>query len=280
MKIGLFDSGIGGLSVLYELVRRIPSARYVYVADTFRAPYGTKTMEDILRISLEILSFLKFKGVDCIVSGCNTSDASLQRVKWVKSDLGIPYYSIVRSIASKKLQGKVAVIGTEATVKSGIYKSQLENIGVTNVFQRSCQFFVTVVEEGITKGKMVDAIAKFYLTPVRRYNPSSVVLGCTHFPHLRRVIQSQLPGAFLCDPATFVAETVSREWYGKTRAGGNFAEFFVTGDTRVFLRKLKRFRNFLKIPYSISKLDVRYLENLKVSDYEKDFRDNRHVWSG
>ena len=86
MKIGLFDSGIGGLSVLYELVKRIPSARYVYVADTFRAPYGTKPMEDILRISLEVLSFLKLKGVDCIVSGCNTSDASLQRFK---SDLGI-----------------------------------------------------------------------------------------------------------------------------------------------------------------------------------------------
>ena len=277
MKIGLFDSGIGGLSVLYELVKRIPSARYVYVADTFRAPYGTKPMEDILRISLEILSFLKLKGVDCIVSGCNTSDASLQRFK---SDLGIPYYSIVKSVAFNELQGKVAVIGTEATVKSGIYKSQLENIGVTSVFQRSCQFFVAIVEEGITKGKMVDAIAKFYLTPVKRYNPSSVVLGCTHFPHLRRVIQSQLPGIFLCDPARSVAKIVSRDWRDRTQSVGNFAEFFVTGDTRAFLRKLKRFRSFLKIPYSISKLDVRYLEKLRVSDYEKDFRNNWHVRSG
>lgn len=249
MKIGLFDSGIGGLSVLRKLIETIP-AHYVYVADTFRAPYGTKTKETIEAFSREIIGFLMDRKVERIFAACNTSDSTLTKYRGY---FKIPYHSIIQAGVNASKYERVAVIGTHTTVQSGIYKQALEERG-KKVAQRPAQLFVSLVEEGIFYGHMVEAIVKFYLEPFRKFRPQELILGCTHFPFLRDIIARMMPGVRIIDPADELVREVSH----LVGSGRTFVEFYVTGSAEEFERKLKKIG--FRWPYQVKHLELSELE--------------------
>ncbi|MGC8821021.1 MAG: glutamate racemase [Fervidobacterium sp.] len=268
MVIGLFDSGVGGLSVLKKLIDTLP-AHYIYVADTMRAPYGTKSRETIATFSREIIGFLMEKRVERIFAACNTSDSTLAQYRGY---FKIPYHSIIQAGVNASKYERVAVIGTHTTVQSGIYKYELEARG-KKVAQRPAQLFVSLVEEGIFYGNMVEAIVKFYLEPFRRFKPDELILGCTHFPFLKDIIVRVMENVRIIDPADELVREISH----LTVNGRPFVEFYVTGNPYEFEKKLKKigFRH----PYQMKHLDVTELEQ-KVVYFERACDIDRALGSG
>ncbi|ODN30839.1 glutamate racemase [Fervidobacterium thailandense] len=268
MKIGLFDSGIGGLSVLKKLIETIP-AHYVYVADTFRAPYGTKTRDTIETFSREIIGFLMEKKVERIFAACNTSDSTLAKYR---PAFKIPYHSIIQAGVNASKYERVGVIGTHTTVQSGLYKQALEERG-KKVMQRPAQLFVSLVEEGLFYGHMVEAVVKFYLEPFRKFKPQELILGCTHFPFLKDIIARVMEGVRIVDPADELVKEVSH----LVGSGKTFVEFYVTGSTEEFERKLKKIG--FKYPYQVKHLEIHELEQ-KVIYFERACDTDRLFGSG
>ncbi len=261
MRIGLFDSGIGGFSVLESLLENSAGGEIVYVADTLRAPYGTKSFIDLKGFAKEIVGFLIEKDVDIIVSACNTLDSV---VKLASFKIPIPYLSIIDSAVEMVKTDRVAILATDFTVKSGIYRSSLK---AKEVFQKSAQLLVTTAEMGIRSGKMLDAILKNYVSPVSRWRPSELILGCTHFSFYRRDIES-ISRTRVIDPARGIARSIDG------RRCTKFVVFYVTGDVRDFERKIKRLGLHRRISYSIERLDLKTLERGQKLLEE----DNSDIW--
>ncbi len=257
MKIGLFDSGVGGLSVLKKLIIHMPT-HYVYVADTLRAPYGTKSKETIEEFSKQIIGFLYSKEVERIIAACNTSDTTMRKYR---DSFRIPYHSIIEAGVNASKYQRVAVIATNTTVQSGVYKQELEKRGKT-VYQRPAQLFVSLVEEGLFYGHMVEAVTKFYLEPLRRYRIEELILGCTHFPFLSDVISHYLDGIRIIDPADELVRSLSYLRTGRRP----FVEFYVTGNVDEFERKIKKMG--FRYPYQINQLLIQELEQ-KVILFER-----------
>ncbi|WP_372589057.1 glutamate racemase [Fervidobacterium pennivorans subsp. shakshaketiis] len=268
MRIGLFDSGIGGLSVLKKLIETLP-AHYIYVADTMRAPYGTKSRDTIETFSREIIGFLMERKVERIFAACNTSDSTMAKYRHA---FKIPYHSIIQAGVNASKYERVAVIGTHTTVQSGIYKHALEERG-KKVAQRPAQLFVSLVEEGIFYGNMVEAVVKFYLEPFRRFKPDELILGCTHFPFLKDIIARVMENVRIIDPADEMVREVSH----LVGSGKSFVEFYVTGNPEEFEKKLKKigFRH----PYQVKHLEVTELEQ-KVVYFERACDIDRVLGSG
>ncbi|QTA37341.1 glutamate racemase [Thermosipho ferrireducens] len=267
MKIGLFDSGIGGVSVLKKLAY-LNGAHYIYVADTDRAPYGIKTTETLERYIYEILSFLHQKGVSKIFAACNTTDSIILEKN---INPGIEYHSIIEAGVCAVKSDMVGIIGTNITVQSATYKSRLEQLE-KRVFQKATQLFVSLVEEGIFYGRMVEAVANFYLTPLKKKNIEELILGCTHFPFLKGIISRVLPNVRIIDPAEELSHNIS-----VSKEKRAFVDFYVTGSSKEFERKLRRI-NF-RIPYRVHNLDVKQIEK-KVYTFEKAGNINRVIRSG
>ncbi|MBO8160478.1 MAG: glutamate racemase [Thermosipho sp. (in: Bacteria)] len=265
MKIGLFDSGIGGVSVLKKLTY-LNGAHYIYIADTERAPYGIKTPETLETFVFQFIDFFERKNVEEIFAACNTTDSIILE-RGIKFD--IKYHSIVRAGVNASKSKNVGVIGTNITIKNETYKKQLELLG-KNVQQKAAQLFVSLVEEGIFYGRMVEAIANFYLNSFRKTNIDELILGCTHFPFLKGIISRVLPRVKIIDPAEELSKEIP---VNKTKKP--FVEFYVTGDVKEFEKKLKRI-NF-RVPHVIHKLETR---KLKVITVEKVNNIDWNVRSG
>jgi len=265
LKIGLFDSGIGGISVLKKLTY-LNGAHYIYIADTDRAPYGIKTPEMLESFVFQFMKFFEHKNVDEIFAACNTTDSIIIE-KGLKFD--IKYHSIVKAGVCASKSKNVGVIGTNVTIKNETYKKQLEKLD-KRVYQKSAQLFVSLVEEGIFYGRMVEAIANFYLNSFKKTNIEELILGCTHFPFLKGIISRVLPNVKIIDPAEELSKEIAID---KSRKP--FVEFYVTGDIKDFERKLKRI-NF-RVPHVVHKLKV---ERLKVGNSEKANIANWNVRSG
>ncbi|SHH18950.1 glutamate racemase [Thermosipho atlanticus] len=265
MKIGLFDSGIGGISVLKKLTY-LNGAHYIYIADTERAPYGIKTPETLESFVYQFIDFFERKNVDEVFAACNTTDSII-----IEKELkfNIKYHSIVKAGVNASKSWKVGVIGTNVTIKNETYKKQLERLE-KEVFQKSAQLFVSLVEEGIFYGRMVEAIANFYLNSFRKTGIEELILGCTHFPFLKGIISRVLPKVKIIDPAEELSKEISID-----RSKKPFVEFYVTGDIKAFERKLKRI-NF-RVPHVVHRLEIR---KLKVIDSEKPNIINWDVRSG
>lgn len=255
LKIGLFDSGIGGISVLKKLTY-INGAHYIYIADTERAPYGIKTPEVLESFIFEFAEFFHKKGVNEIFAACNTTDSIILEKNL---DLGIKYNSIIKAAIQAPKSEKVGVIGTNITVSNGIYKKYLE-MENKEVFQKSTQLFVSLVEEGIFYGRMVEAIANYYLLPLKKKNIEELILGCTHFPFLKGVISRVLPKVRIIDPAEELSKKLA-----KNNSKKAFVEFYVTGDPKMFEKKLKRI-NF-RVPYTINKFKTKKVIQIEKSNY-------------
>lgn len=193
--IGLFDSGIGGLTVVRELLRQAPDASFVYLGDTARTPYGNKSKETIERYSLENAAFLLSHGATSIVVACNTASAlAIDALRAAHPT--IPIFEVITPAVEDALaatRGRVGVIGTRATVGSGIYPSQLHALRPQLFVQaQACPLFVPLVEEGWLTDDETKRIARRYLRPLRQSQIDTVVLGCTHYPLLAPIIQRYL----------------------------------------------------------------------------------------
>ncbi|HEX3077023.1 MAG TPA: glutamate racemase [Lachnospiraceae bacterium] len=190
--IGVFDSGIGGLTVAREIMRQIPNETIVYFGDTARVPYGSKSKETIITYAKQIVKFLKTKEVKAIVIACNTACALAFDV--VKEESDIPVIGVIKpgakSAAATTTNGKIGVIGTEATINSGIYKAFLsETNPEVEVFSKACPLFVPLVEEGLLDDSVTFEIARRYMEDLKNYDIDTLVLGCTHYPLIRDTIQ-------------------------------------------------------------------------------------------
>ncbi len=186
LPIGLFDSGVGGLSVLKHLKRLLPNEDFLYLGDTARTPYGTKSRDTIIQYSKECVSYLSKEGVKLIVVACNT--ASSLAVTQLKETFDIPIIGMIETATTSA--AKVAVLGTKATIKSNAYQIRLHSINSKiELAARACPLFVPLVEEGIFSGEIVDRVIELYLADIRAEEPEEVFLACTHYPLLRSSIE-------------------------------------------------------------------------------------------
>ena len=213
--IGVFDSGIGGLTVVRELTRQLPHESLIYFGDTARVPYGNKSPETVRRFSREILEFLLSRDVKLVVVACNTATAhaleELRRVAPVKVE-GVIEPGARAAVAASR-GGRIGVIGTAGTVASGAYVRAIEAAnGKVQVTSQACPLFVPLVEEGWLDHAATRLIAEEYLSPLRAHDIDTLVLGCTHYPLLKPLLASLLgPSIALIDSAEQTAAAVSRE---------------------------------------------------------------------
>ena len=192
--IGVFDSGLGGLTVVRELMRSLPAEHLVYFGDTARVPYGSKTKETIIHYTEQILAFLKTKDVKAIVVACNTVSAyGHDALEELKSRVPIPVVEVVkpgaRAAAAATRNKRIGVTGTAATVRSGIYESFIRGIdpGI-RVFQKACPLFVPLAEEGWWDDPVTREVAERYLSELREQDVDTLIMGCTHYPLIRKII--------------------------------------------------------------------------------------------
>lgn len=189
--VGVFDSGVGGLTVAREIIRQLPGEKIVYFGDTARVPYGTKSRDTIIKYSRQIVKFLKTKGVKAIVVACNTASAYALDV--IESESDIPIIGVVKPGAKVAVAAtrnkRVGIIGTDGTIGSGLYTKyiQSKDKGI-EVIGKACPLFVPLVEEGMIKDEVTEEMARRYLGELRDKNIDTLILGCTHYPLLRHMI--------------------------------------------------------------------------------------------
>ena len=189
--IGGFDSGVGGLTVAREISRQLPYENIVYFGDTARVPYGSKSQNTIIRFSEQIIRFLRTKQVKAIVIACNT--ASALALDAVKDEFDLPIIGVVipgaRAAVEATTNGKVGVVGTEATVQSGMYTKVIQGMNPKiEVIEKACPLFVPLVEEGFKEHIVTREIIEYYLESMRNTDIDAMILGCTHYPLLRSKI--------------------------------------------------------------------------------------------
>jgi len=212
--IGIFDSGMGGLTVMRALIERLPDERFLYLGDTARLPYGAKSGETVSRYVLQAAAALIQREIKLLVIACNTASAyALPALEAALSDT--PIIGVIEPGAEAAVraapQGPIAVIATEGTVRGGAYPRAISaRAPQVQVLQQARPLFVPLAEEGLTHGDITSAAARHYLTPLRAWNPSCLVLGCTHFPVLRNTIAQAIgPDVLLVDSAATTAAAVA-----------------------------------------------------------------------
>ncbi|HZF15616.1 MAG TPA: glutamate racemase [Steroidobacteraceae bacterium] len=216
-SIGVFDSGVGGLTVLRALRAALPAEDFIYLGDTARLPYGTKSPESVIRYSIQAADALLERELKCLVIACNTASAfALNALRDRLAPLpviGVIEPGAVAACAASR-SGRIVVIGTEGTVRGGAYQEAILRLRPQAlVTARACSLFVALAEEGWTDGPIVEAIAGRYLEPIfvvpANEHPDVLVLGCTHFPVLAATIQRVLgSGVALVDSAQTAAQAV------------------------------------------------------------------------
>lgn len=213
--IGVFDSGVGGLTVLRELRRQLPSEDLVYLGDTARVPYGTKSAPTIRRYADEAARFLIEQQVKLIVVACNT--ASAVALEQLEETYRVPVVGVIVPGARRALEisrsGRIGVIGTEGTVRSGAYeRAILSGNPTVSVFAAACPLFVPLAEEGWAEHAIAHMVAEEYIRPLLAHDIDTLVLGCTHYPLLKRTLQKIVgPGVILIDSAEETAKTVAAQ---------------------------------------------------------------------
>ncbi|MFN2564709.1 MAG: glutamate racemase [Gemmatimonadaceae bacterium] len=247
--IGVFDSGLGGLTVASELMRQLPAEGLIYFGDTARVPYGPKAPSTVRRYSREIGSFLEAQGVKALVIACNTATA--HALTTLRAELRVPVIGVIepgaRAAAAATLTGAVGVIGTAGTIRSGAYERAIRELAPdARITVQPCPLFVPLVEEGWTDKEATRLVAREYLQPLADAGVDAVVLGCTHYPLLKPVIADILgDGVRLIDSA---AETASetRRLLADRRieappGGEPLRRFIASDDSSQFLRLGQRF---------------------------------------
>ena len=246
--IGIFDSGLGGLTVVKEIEKILPNENIVYLGDTARVPYGTRSKEIITKFSFEDAVFLLSKNVKCIVIACNTSSALAGAE--LKNELKIPIFDVVtpalKDAKEISKNGNIGIIGTRGTIDSGAYSVP---------FSKACPLFVPFIEEGVIDGKALELVAKEYLSDFKKENIDTLIMGCTHYPIIKDIIKNELDDNInLIDPGESVAK-VLKEYLIKNKMQNTDTKvgernYFVTDYTERFIKVAEMFlgnKNPLKI---------------------------------
>jgi len=234
--IGVFDSGIGGLTVVQSLLRCLPQERILYFGDTARVPYGVRSAATICSYATEVAAFLLRRNVKLLIIACNTIAAVAAPA--VRGISGVPVLDVIdagaRQAARATRNGRIGIIGTPATVNSRAYEKVLQGvISGVRTFSRACRLFVPLAEEGWFDHPVTKLVAEEYLRPLLAENVDTLILGCTHYPLLRPLIAEVAgPGVALVDSADAMAERTKRllEESGQANPSGNRPEhrFFIT----------------------------------------------------
>jgi len=260
--IGIFDSGIGGLTVVKEVIKLLPYENIVYFGDTARVPYGIKSKETIIKFSLENTLFLLQKDVKMIVVACNTSSSLALPI--IRKHFKIPILGVIMPGAKEAVyatkNGKIGVIGTRATINSRAYEEEIKKLeGGIKVYSQSCPMFVPIVEEGWMNDGIASKIAEKYLLPLKAEGIDTLILGCTHYPLLKRKIQKIVgSGVTLIDSAQQVAvevkQVLSQEGLLNNSLHKPSREYFVSDEVAIFKNVAKMFlgselKEVRKVPY-------------------------------
>jgi glutamate racemase len=212
--IGVFDSGVGGLTVVHELVRRLPAESIIYFGDTARVPYGPKSAETVQRYSREASAYLASRGVKALVVACNTATA--HAYEDLRDTMRIPVLGVIdpgaRAAAAATRSQRVGVIGTVGTIRSGAYDYAVRRLlPDARVYAQPCPLFVPLIEEGWSTHEVARLVAQEYLRPLREVDVDVLVLGCTHYPLLRNVLTEIMgPDVTLVDSAEETASEVAQ----------------------------------------------------------------------
>ena len=267
--IGVFDSGIGGLTVAREIMRNLPSEKIVYFGDTARLPYGSKSKDTIIRYSRQIVRFLQSRKVKAIVVACNT--ASALALDTLEKEIDIPIIGVVkpgaRVAAQATVSKRVGVIATEATIRSGLYTELIQEIDPEiSVIGKPCPLFVPLVEEGWRKDPITEMIARRYLEVLQEQDIDTLILGCTHYPLLRKLIGDIMGDKVrLVNPAyetSMVLKKLLADQHMENQ-GGTKEEFpyrFYVSDAA---EKFKEFANSI-LPY-----DVKRTKQINLEEYQE-----------
>lgn len=261
LPIGIFDSGVGGLTVYRALHDRLPNEHFVYLGDTARVPYGTKSLTTVERYAIENSQFLASRGIKILVVACNT--ASALALPKIREKIGLDVVGVIGPGARKaveitrgKTAPRIAVIATEATVQSNAYAASIRQASATaEILQTACPLFVPLAEENWTREAETFSIAAKYLSGIKEFAPEALVLGCTHYPILRDVIQQTVgERVTLIDSGEACAEEVEKllndknlgndrsiSYQRERRLCDDLDHFYVTDAADRFARVAERF---------------------------------------
>ncbi|MDT7651134.1 MAG: glutamate racemase [Pseudonocardiales bacterium] len=248
--IGIFDSGVGGLTVARAVIDQLPAERVVYVGDTAHSPYGPLRIADVRRYALEVCDSLQERGVKALVVACNTASAAC--LPDIRERYPVPVVEVLRPAVRRAVAatrtGRIGVIGTRATIASGAYTDSFAAARDVEVTAVACPRFVDFVERGMTSGRQILGLAQSYLEPLQLARVDTVVLGCTHYPLLAGVLQIVLgPEVTLVSSADETAKDLVRVLMdhdlARDPAGAPHGphEFLATGDPEPFRRLGRRF---------------------------------------
>lgn len=237
--IGVFDSGFGGLTVLKELQKELPHERFIYLGDTARLPYGTKSPDAIIRYTLECCSFLVEQGVKLIVIACNTATSAA--LDTIAAQFSIPIIGVIDPVIDTVTSGNVGILGTRATIQSGVYQTKIQHkIPSAKVTQVASPLLVSLVEEGFIDHPMTQLAIREYIRPLHDASVDTVILACTHFPLLKSQIERELgPTIQVIDPAFATAVAVKRtlsNLHLLSDQNSSQPLFYVTDDPEKFTR--------------------------------------------
>lgn len=266
--IGVFDSGVGGLTVAREIMRQIPNEKIIYFGDTARVPYGSKSQDTIIRFSKQIVRFLQTFQVKTIVVACNT--ASAYALDELEKEIDIPIIGVVKPGAKTASEvtgnGRIGVIATEATIGSGIYTQYIQELNRdVTIYGKACPLFVPLIEEGLWQDPVTDEIARRYLTELIDIDIDTLILGCTHYPLIRSALGKVMgESVTLVNPAYETAREL-REMLAERgilneespKLGTNQYQFYVSDGAE----KFKRFAN------SIIKYGILSAKTINIEEY-------------
>lgn len=249
LSIGIFDSGLGGLTVLREIKRALPHEHLIYFADSARAPYGAKSAAMIEQYCVENTSFLEALGIKVLVVACHTASACA--LPHLHERFSLPILGVVDpavdAVLATTVSGRIAVLATRATVLSGVYSRRIrQRLAHAEIFEIPCPLFVPLVEEGYAQSRIAQLTVQEQLRPLKQQRVDTLLLGCTHYPCLQHWIQKYSSlRTTIVDPAQTFAETLraylaERGWLHPQRASTEDT-FFVSDDPQRFLRLSQAF---------------------------------------
>ncbi|MHC1749520.1 MAG: glutamate racemase [Cellulosilyticaceae bacterium] len=250
--IGIFDSGLGGLTVVKEVMKQLENESIIYFGDTARVPYGSKSKETVTKFSAQIIRFLREQNVKAIIIACNTvNTTSIEALRKMFPDIqiqGVVEPGVTMALNTTK-SGRIGIIGTEATIASNRYPELLQQKNSSlAVYGRACPLFVPLVEDGWAKHPVASEVAKEYLKPLLEESIDSLVLGCTHYPMLTTILQEVVgEGVALINPAKETAVCIERlleESDMKTNSKIPNYAFYVSDRTERFKQMAELFLDY------------------------------------
>lgn len=259
--IGIFDSGFGGLTVTAEIHKVLPLENIIYFGDTAHVPYGDKSQNAVIKFSKNITSFLISRNVKLIVIACNTASALALPV--LKKISKVPIVGVIAPGAKAAVEAsknfRIGVIGTEGTIKSKSYPAAIRKLAKAEIYQQACPLFVPLVEEGLIEGEIADSVVKKYIKPLLAEKIDTLVLGCTHYPLLRKTLEKNLEkNIVLVDSAKSTALEVEKVLKKKSlfasKSGRKYLRFYVSDNPEKFKKIGKIF--FSKSIADVTKIDI------------------------